>query len=243
MPTAVSGKFDGPVPLDCITGLPLCEQTTTAATADSAVALDILKRTNGYLSVEECTFIGDKAYDVKAIYNTVRELYHGECVIPLNKRNTKNPARLPCGAPICEAGLAMHRDGKFTENGKTRQKYCCPYKRTAHLHDCPCAHKCFHKESKATGCTKYVTIPNDYRLSIQRDTLKFKSVFALRTECERYNSRFKATAQERLWVRNRHSVENLNTFAHISLLSIAAAAFVTRPPKLARCRKLASRCA
>ena len=93
--------------VDCITGLPLCEQTTTADTADSAVALDILKRTNGYLSVEECTFIGDKAYDVKAIYNTVRELYHGECVIPLNKRNTKNPVRLPCGAPICEAGLAI----------------------------------------------------------------------------------------------------------------------------------------
>ena len=137
----------------------------------------------------------------------------------------------------------MHRDGKFTENGKTRQKYCCPYKRTAHLHDCPCAHKCFHKERKATGCTKYVTIPNDYRLSIQRDTLKFKSVFVLRTECERYNSRFKATAQERLWVRNRHSVENLNTLAHISLLTVAAAAFVTRHPKLARCRKLASRCA
>lgn len=229
--------------VDCITGLPLCELTTTADVADSTVALDILKKTNSYLSVEECTFIGDKAYDVKAIYNTVRELYHGECVIPLNKRNTKSPAKLPCGAPICEAGLAMHRDGKFTENGKTRQKYCCPYKRTAHLHDCPCAHKCFHKESKATGCTKYVTIPNDYRLSIQRDTLEFKSVYALRTECERYNSRFKATAQERLWVRSRHSAENLNTIAHISLLSIAVAAFVTRHPKLARSRKLTFRCA
>ena len=42
------------VRVDCITGLPLCEQTTTADSADSAVALDILKRTNGYLSVEEC---------------------------------------------------------------------------------------------------------------------------------------------------------------------------------------------
>lgn len=229
--------------VDCITGLPLCELTTTADVADSTVALDILKKTNSYLSVEECTFIGDKAYDVKAIYNTVRELYHGECVVPLNKSNTKSPAKLPCGAPICEAGLAMHWDGKFTENGKTKQKYCCPYKGTAHLHDCPCAHKFFHKESKATGCTKYVTIPNDYRLSIQRDTLEFRSVYALRTECERYNSRFKATAQERLWVRNRHCAENLNTIAHISLLAIAVAAFVTRHPKLARSRKLTSRCA
>lgn len=88
-----------------------------------------------------------------------------------------------------------------------------------------------------------MTIPDDYRLSIQRDTLEFKSVYALMTECERYNSRFKATSQERLWVRNRHSAENLNTFAHISLLAIAAAAFVTRHPKLARSRKLTSRSA
>ena len=34
--------------VDCITGLPLCELTTTADVADSAVTLDILKRTNGY---------------------------------------------------------------------------------------------------------------------------------------------------------------------------------------------------
>ncbi len=229
--------------VNCITGLPVGEMTTTADVVDSTVALDILKKTNAYLSVEECTFIGDKAYDVKTIYNTVRELYHGDCLISLNKRNAENPAKLPCGAPICEAGLAMHRDGKFTENGKTRQKYCCPYKRTSHIHDCPCNHKCFHKDSKATGCTKYVTIPDDYRLSIQRDTLEFKSVYALRTECERYNSRFKATSQERLWVRNFHSAENLNTIAHISLLAIAVATFVTRHPKLARSRKLTSRCA
>ena len=68
--------------VDCITGLPLCELTTGADVADSTVALDILEKTNQYLSVEECTFIADKAYDVKAIYNTVRDVYHGDCVIP-----------------------------------------------------------------------------------------------------------------------------------------------------------------
>ena len=228
--------------------MPLSRQRTvpcpaTANVTDSTVALDILKKTNEYLSIEECTFIADKAYDVKAIYNTVHDVYHGDCVIPLNKRNTKNPVKIPCGAPICEAGLAMHRDGKFSDNGRTRQKYCCPYKRTSHLHDCPCNHKCFHKGAKATGCTKYVTLPNDYRLSIQRDSIAFKTVYALRTECERYNSRFKATSQERLWVRSKKSAENLNTIAHIALLAIATAAFVTRHPKLARSRKLCSRCA
>lgn len=229
--------------VDCITGLPVAELTTTAEVADSTVALDILKKTNEYLSVEECTFIADKAYDVKAIYNTVHDVYHGDCVIPLNKRNTKNPATTPCGVPICEAGLVMHKDGKCYDNRRTRQKYCCPYKRTSHLHDCPCNHKCFHKGSKPTGCTKYVTLPDDYRLSIQRDSISFKSIYALRTECERYNSRFKDTSQERLWVRNKKSAENLNTIAHIAMLAIATAAFVTRHPKLARSRKRSARCA
>ena len=103
---------------------------------------------------------------------------------------------MPCGASLCEAGLAMHRDGKFSGSGRTRQKYCCPFKRTSPLHDCPCSHKCFHKGSKATGCTKYVTLADDYRLSIQRNSVAVKFVYALRTECERYNSRFKATWQE-----------------------------------------------
>ncbi len=50
--------------VDRITGLPICELTTTANVADSTVALDILEKTNQYLSVQECTFIADKAYNV-----------------------------------------------------------------------------------------------------------------------------------------------------------------------------------
>ena len=65
--------------------------TTTADVYDSIVALDILNQTNSFLSIRECTFIADKAYDVKAIYNTVKDVYCGECAITLNKRNTKIP--------------------------------------------------------------------------------------------------------------------------------------------------------
>ena len=60
--------------------------TTTADVADSSVTLDILEKTNEFLSLKECTFIGDKAYDVKKIYNTVKNVYSGECCIPINKR-------------------------------------------------------------------------------------------------------------------------------------------------------------
>lgn len=229
--------------VDCITGLPIFELTTTANVSDSTVALDILSKTNAFLSVRECTFLADKGYDVKAIYNTVRDTYQGDCVIPLNVRNTKAAKKLPVGNPICEAGLAMHRDGKFKDKGVIRQKFCCPFKRSSHLHDCPCNNEHFRKGVKATGCTKYLSLPDDYRMSIQRDTIEFKSLYSLRSECERYNSRFKSTGQERLWVCSEASASNLNTISHISLLSIALAAVVTHRVTAMRSRKKLKRTA
>lgn len=159
--------------VDCISGLPIFELTTTADVADSTVTLDILKETNEFLPLSECTFLADKGYDVKAIYNTVRDVYNGDCFIPLNKRGTKNPKKLGCGNVICEAGLAMHRDGKFSDRGRTRQKFCCPFKRSK-SGECPCNHKNWNNGKKNHGCTKYVTIPDDYRLSIDRNSIAFQ---------------------------------------------------------------------
>lgn len=53
---------------------------------------------------------------------------------------------------------------------------------------------------------------------------KLKQNYSLRTECERYNARFKQAAQECMWVKNMNSVRNLNAVTHISLLTIAIAA-------------------
>ena len=167
--------------------------------------------------------VADEGYDVKSIYNTVKTVYEGEAFIPLNPRGTKASKTLSAGNPVCEAGLAMHKDGKTTDNGRTRQKYCCPF-RQSKTGVCPCNHKNWNNGKKNRGCTKYKTIPNDYRLSIDRSCLYFKRTYALRTECERYNSRFKSTGQERLWVRNGNSVANLNTLVHISALTVALAA-------------------
>ena len=222
--------------VDCISGLPLFELTTTADVADSSVALDILEQTNSFLPISECTFLADKGYDVKSIYNAIRNVYNGECFIPLNKRNTKSPKKLPAGNPICDAGLAMHKDGKFSDRGRTRQKYCCPFKHSK-SDECPCNHSNWNNGKKNRGCTKYVTIPDEYRLSIDRNSISFKTIYALRTECERYNSRFKDTAQERMWVRNMNSVTNLNTIAHIALLTIAITAVTTNRKPSVRSRK------
>ena len=192
--------------VDCISGLPICELTTGANVSDSSVTLDMLKKANSFLPLSECSFLADKAYDVKAIYNTVRNTYNGDCFIALNKRNTKNPKKLPSGNIICEAGLAMHKDGKLSDNGRTRQKYRCPFKRSKSGR-CPCNHKCWNNGKKNRGCTKYVTLPDDYRLSINRSSIAFKAVYALRTEIERYNSRFKQAGCERVFVRNGNSVK------------------------------------
>ena len=209
--------------VDCISGLPLYELTTSANIMDSTVAVDILAATNQIPPLQGCSFLADKGYDVKSIYNTVKSVYEGEAFIPLNPRGTKASEAISVGNPICAAGLAMHKDGKTTDNGRTRQKYCCPF-RQSKTSVCPCNHKNWNNGKKNRGCTKYKTVPDDYRLSIDRSCLYFKRTYALRTECERYNSRFKASGQERLWVRNGVSAANLNTLAHISALAVALAA-------------------
>ena len=228
--------------VDCITGLPIFELTTTADVSDSTVALDILSQTNSFLPVNECTFIADKAYDVKAIYNTVKDIYEGDCVIPLNKRNTKNRKKFSSGHPICEAGLAMNKDGKCRSEGRLRQKYCCPF-RNSKSGCCPCNHKNWNNGKKHRGCTKYITVHDDYRLSIDRDCISFKKIYSLRTEAERYNARFKQTGQERLWGHSENAAKNLNTIAHIALLAVAYAAFITNSNHSVRCLKSAKRIA
>ena len=115
----------------CISGLPLFELTTLANTTDASVVPDILRPANAVLSLRECTFLGDKGYDVKTVYNLVKDAYEGEAVIPLNKRSTKSPEKLSVGNPICEAGLAISKDGKTTDGGGgIRQKYCCPFRQS-----------------------------------------------------------------------------------------------------------------
>jgi hypothetical protein len=228
---------------DVITGLPLFEMTTPANILDHEVAVDMLRKTNAFLSIRECYFIGDAAFDVKSIYNTIHDEFEGECFIPINPRNTKNPKKLPAGNPICEAGLAMNRDGKTSDRNRTRQKFACPFKYSKNNAACPCNHPRFFTGKKSRGCIKKITVPDDYRLSIDRQSVRFKSIYSLRTESERYNSRFKSTGQERLWVRNQNSAQNLNSIAHISLLAIALATVITRKSSSYRCLKSSKRIA
>ena len=153
------------------------------------------------------------------------QILHG-----LSKRREGVPDRLrqlfDLSPQLSEQGIVgLDLPVQFT-NGRTRQKFCCPF-RQSKRGVCPCNHKNWNNGKKNRGCVKYRIIPSDYRLSIDRSCLYFKRTYALRTECERYNSRFKASGQERLWVRNGNSAANLNTLAHISALAVALAAVLS----------------
>lgn len=211
--------------VDAISGLPIAEITTTANITDGEIAIPLLKSTNSWLSLEETFFIADKGYDIKDIYNFVRDDLHGYCFIPLNKRGSKKGRKaLTNGNIICDAGLAMHKDGRQYLKSYIKQKFCCPFRTSKDDSLCPCNHPKYFNGKKNRGCVKYSSTGTDYRASINRDSNYFKSIYTLRTESERYNSRWKNLNMDKASVRNMAAIENLNTIGHICLLAVAITA-------------------
>jgi len=209
---------------DAISGLPVAEMTTTADVPELSITVDFLKETNRWFSLKETYFIADKGFDTKAIHNFVRYELDGHAFIPLNPRNSKEKKMLAGENIICEAGLAMHKDGKQYFDSYIKQKFCCPFRTKKDDSLCPCNHKKYFNGKKNRGCTRYISISTDYRASINRDSIFFKKIYALRTESERYNSRWKNLNLEKPTVRNMKSISNLNTIGHITLLALALAA-------------------
>lgn len=71
----------------------------------------------------------------------------------------------------------MHKDEKTTDHGRTRQKFRCPF-RQSKTGVCSCNHKNWKNGKKNRGCTKYQTLPTDYRLSIDGECFRFKRIYA-----------------------------------------------------------------
>lgn len=80
---------------DCISGLSICKSTSIANSSGSTVILYIITKTNLFLSVQECSFIANKAYNC-------------ECIITLNAQNSKSLKKLPVSYLFCEADVSMH---------------------------------------------------------------------------------------------------------------------------------------
>lgn len=215
---------------DAISGLPIDEITTTAEKADISMQIPFLTQTNQWFDLNGTYFIADKGFDSKANHNFIKNYLHGLAFIARNKRGTKKPNTLPTGNPICEAGLAMHKDGRQYLKDSIKQKFCCPFRTSKDDTKCPCNHQKYFNGKRNRGCVKYKSIGTDYRASINTESLFFKKIYSLRTESERYNSRLKKLNLENAFVRNMNSVANLTTLGHICLLTSALTAIKLNQP-------------
>lgn len=209
---------------DAISGLPIAETTITSDVPELTITVNFLKEIDSWFSLKETYFIADKGFDTKDINNYIHHHLDGHAFIPLNPRNTKKKKTLNNENIICEAGLAMHKDGRQYFDSYIKQKFCCPFRTKEDNTLCPCNHPKYFNGKKNRGCTRYVVTGTDYRSSINRDSDFFKRIYALRTESERYNSRWKNLNLEKPSVRNMNSVSNFNTLGHITLLAVATAA-------------------
>lgn len=212
---------------DAKSGLPIYEVTLTGEKADVSNLVEFLDEVDNWFSLRNAKILADKGFDSKGNYNHIKNALHAHAFIAKNKRNSKVISdRLPCGNPLCEAGLAMHKDGRQYLKDSIKIKYCCPFKTSKDDSKCPCNHPKFNNGCKNRGCIRYESIGIDYRASVDETSAYFKKYYSYRTESERYNSRFKNLNLENASVRNMQSVSNLNTFGHICLLTVAIAAIL-----------------
>lgn len=220
---------------DAISGLPIDEMTTTAEKADISIQIPFLAKTDKWFNLDGTYFIADKGFDSRDNHNFIKDELHGLAFIARNKRSTKEPKTLPAGNLICEAGLAMHKDGRQYLKGSIKQKFCCPFRASKDNTKCPCNHPKYSNGKKNRGCVKYKYIGTDYRASIDTESIFFRKIYSLRTESERYNSRLKSLNLEDASTRNFNSISNLNTLGHICLLTAALTAI-----RLNQCDKVKS---
>ena len=208
----------------------ICEAifSVTGEKADVSSLINFLDEIDSWFSLKNSKILADKGFDSKANYNYIKDVLHSEAFIAKNKRNSKTLETLSCGNPLCEAGLAMHKDGKQYLKGSIKQKFCCPFRTSKDDSKCPCNHPKYNNGHKNRGCIKYKSISTDYRSTVDDTSDYFKLYYSKRTESERYNSRFKNLNLENASVRNISSISNLNTLGHICLLTVAIAAIVNK---------------
>ena len=111
---------------DCISGLPLYELTTPANIMDSTVAADILAAANQTIPLRECSFLADKGYDAKNIYNTVKSVYSGEALSLSKSAMLKGTGIFPWATRSVTPDFPCTRTGKRRITGAHAKNSAVP---------------------------------------------------------------------------------------------------------------------
>lgn len=133
---------------DAKSGLPIYEVTLTGEKADVSNLISFLDEIDCWFSLKNSNLLADKGFDSRANYNYIKDILHGKVFIAKNRRNTKSIETLSFGNPLCEAGLAMHKDGQQYLKNSIKQKYCCPFRTSKDDSKCSCNHPKYNNGHK-----------------------------------------------------------------------------------------------
>jgi len=202
---------------DVKSGLPIAMKVTPANNHDSSVAMDLVTQccTNTHHKIEY--FLMDSGYDHREIYSLIKEKYHAQAIIALNKRGAKQPeAGLDWdGTPICSAGYKMVYWGSY----KGVNKFRCPHV----LGKCDCPFGSAWCSDSNYGMVVKTRVKDDPRLfsTPHRGSENWQKLYNKRTYSERCFSRFK----ENLGLETGLSVRKINkvkTHAYLCAITMIA---------------------
>ena len=224
--------------IDVNSGMALVEGTWPNNMTDEQIARKLLKKLKRLFKTKKgMIVIADKAYDERDFYTFLVEQIKAEPIIPLNPRNSKPDLQYSAkGHRICQAGLEMIPAGIWQEGNRKRLKERCPLKMSKKVaakfpDGCPCSNPKF----EGYGCTAYQDLTEDARSHVQRDTPRFKKLYAKRHVIEQTFERVHELGIEDARHYSLTAIRNSNTIDYLALALVALAAVRMKKPEKIRC--------
>ena len=191
----------------------LAEVTQPFNETDVTYFQPVRQRTLAALGCPPKNWTADAAYDAWYVYQAAAE-QGGIAAIPLNARGHPLPQLDPQGFPLCPRQLSMFPSYQYAHTeGYRAQVLRCPL-----LFPVASGQVCDHAQFlKGPGCVKHLNIElgGRMRLTLDRQSETYKTLYKQRTAAERINSQAVALGIERPHVRNIHSVRNLNSLTYL----------------------------
>jgi len=224
--------------VDATSGLVIVEGTYPNNMSDEKIARKLYKKLKRlYKPKKGMIVIGDKAYDIRDFYTFVVKQIKAEPIIPINPRNTQPDLKYSeKGHRICQAGLEMIPNGIFKDGSRLRLKERCPLKASKEIAGkyptgCPCSNPKFN----GYGCTAYQDLTDDARSKVQRDTPRFKNLYAKLFVVEQTFSRLQELKIEEARHYSLTAIRNANTIDYLALALVALVAVRLKKPEKIRC--------
>ena len=203
---------------DVKSGLPIAIKVTPANCSDSSVALDLVKQCCANVQTPIDYFLMDAGYDHREIYSLIKDRYHAQAIIALNKRGAKQPqAGFDWdGTPICSAGYRMVYWGSC----KGVNKFRCPQV----LGKCDYSFGSAWCSDSNYGMVVKTRVKDDPRLfsTPHRGTANWQRLYNMRTYSERCFSRFKENLGLETGLKVR-KIKKVETHAYLCAITMIAA--------------------